>query len=189
MSYFVLRPGETDYDQQSRISGQLSLPLTPKGRLQIGQMIERLSGVELDAVYTAGTEPALSTAIAVADALDTDVKVLEGLLNIDLGLWQGLLLDDIRQRQPRIFKLWRENPDAVCPPLGETCEEAFARIASVLRKPLRRGRPFAVVCPEPIATIAACVIRNCAHLIPGPLCGCSEELRVEEIRLPVAANV
>ncbi len=188
MSHFVLRPGETEYDVQSRISGQLSLPLTAKGRLQIGQMIDRLAGCELDAIYTAGTEPALSTAIAIADALGTDVKVLEGLMNMDLGLWQGLLLDDIRVRQPRVFKLWREHPESVCPPQGETCDEAYDRVAAALKKPLRRGRPFAVVCPEPLATIAACVIRNCDHRIPGPMCGCLDDKRVEEILLPVAAR-
>ena len=185
MSHFVIRPGETEYDVQSRITGQLSLPLTAKGRLQVGHIIDRLKGIELDAVYTAGTEPALSTAISVADALDTDVKVLEGLMNMNLGLWQGLRLDDLKQRQPRVYKLWREAPEAVCPPLGETCDEAYARIEAALRKPMRRGVPFAVVCPEPAASIVACILRNCPDQLPGPLCGCSENLRVEEIRLPV----
>ncbi|MCA9089628.1 MAG: histidine phosphatase family protein [Planctomycetaceae bacterium] len=185
MSYFVIRPGETEFDAQSRIAGRLSLPLTAQGRLQVGQMIQQLKGTDLDVIYTSGTEPALATATALADALDTDVKVVEDLVNMDLGLWQGLLLDEIRTRQPRVFKQWHDSPDAVCPPQGETCEEAYARVAAALRKPLRRGRSFAVVCPEPLATIVSCVIRNCDHRSPGPMCGCAVTKRVEEIALPV----
>lgn len=185
MSHFVIRPGETEFDAQQRISGRLSLRLTDAGLRQVGDILNRMQGVELDVIYTAGTEPALSTATALADALDTDVKVLEGLVNMDLGLWQGLLLDEIRAKQPRVFKLWQEAPELICPPQGETADEAYARVAATLKKPLRRGRPFAVVCPEPLATIVSCVIRGCEHRIPGPLSGCHLINRIEEIPLPV----
>jgi probable phosphoglycerate mutase len=185
MSYFLIRPGETDYDQQGRVSGRLSLPLSAEGRRQLGETLERLRGIELDAVYTSGAEPALSTAIAIADLVDADVKVLESLANFDLGLWQGLCLNELRQRQPRLFRLWREAPDAVCPPQGETCAEAMLRVQEALRKPLRRGLPFAVVAAEPLASMVGQLLRGAATCSPGPLCGNAQDLRVEEF--PAAA--
>ena len=37
----VIRPGETDFDQQSRIQGALGLPLTTAGQLQVEETIGR----------------------------------------------------------------------------------------------------------------------------------------------------
>jgi probable phosphoglycerate mutase len=188
MSHFVIRPGQTEYDLQGRISGRLSLPLTELGHQQVVRMAAQLKGADLDAIYTAGTEPSWATAIALADVLDCDVKAVEGLVNFDLGLWQGLCVDEIRQRQPRLYRLWQEAPDAVCPPQGETCEEAYERIVVALKKPLRRNRPFAVVCPEPLATLVSCVLRGSIERRPGPLCGCPEDLLIEQVPVAVTAT-
>ncbi|MEZ5943007.1 MAG: histidine phosphatase family protein [Planctomycetaceae bacterium] len=189
MSHFVIRPGQTEYDAQSRISGHLSLPLTNQGHREIGEIIDSLKDVPLDAIYTAGTEQSLSTAIAVADALDCDIKVVEALTNMNLGLWQGLRVDDLRTRQPRVFKLWQDCPDAVCPPLGETCEDVFERIATALRKPLRRGKHFAVVAGEPLATIVEGVLRGDRNIQKaGPLCRSASKtwVQITRVEIPVA---
>ncbi|HWL07552.1 MAG TPA: histidine phosphatase family protein, partial [Planctomicrobium sp.] len=124
MSRFVIRPGETDFDVQDRIQGDLNLPMTHRGECQVAEIIEALRGRQLDFIYSSPNEPALSAAQHVARALDVPLKVLDQLGNVNLGLWQGLSRSEIRQKQPRLFRQWEEEPESVCAPQGETSEEA-----------------------------------------------------------------
>lgn len=177
----VIRPGETDFDTQSRIQGSLDLPLNEAGSRQVQEIIEQLGNTPLEVIYTSATEPARSTAKQIADHFGLPLRTLDDLENLDHGLWQGMLVKDIRRKHPRVFKQWRESPEAVCPPKGETCPEAHARVQRALRKPLRKQKPFAVVAPEPLATLVASVLRGEAPRLPGPICGCRGDLRIEVI--------
>ncbi|MEZ6054550.1 MAG: histidine phosphatase family protein [Planctomycetaceae bacterium] len=156
----VIRPGETDFDRQDRIQGTLELPLNEQGESQIGEIVDALRELSIKHIYTSPADPALSTAMTVGKALGISVKELDQLTNVDQGLWQGLCIEEIKRKQPKIYKLWRENPESVCPPEGESCAEAYERAQLALRKPMKRNVNFAVVASEPMATIVECVLRR-----------------------------
>lgn len=181
MPLYIIRPGETNFDTESRVQGTLNLPLTERGRVQVDESIARLKDSAVEVIYASPNEPALSTAKAIAEGLDIPCKVLDDLVSFDLGLWQGLSLDEIRRKQPRVFRQWEDAPESVCPPEGETCDEVKERICRALRKPLKRRIKFAVVASEPLASMIADVIRGGSDAMPGPLCGCCESDRVEVI--------
>ncbi len=185
---FVIRPGETDFDQQARIQGDLDLPMSDRGRQQVVAVIERLRGQEIGTIYSSTTEPARTAARAIGESLGAPVKELEGLGNLNQGLWQGLLLEDIRRKQPRVYKQWRDAPETVCAPQGETCDEAHERVRKALRRPMKKRAPFAVVASEPLATLVCCVLRGTGALLPGPVCGCDDARRVEVIDHVAAVN-
>lgn len=177
----VIRPGETDFDTQSRIQGSLDLPLNETGSRQVAEIIAQLEGTALEVVYTSATEPAQSTAKLIADHFGLTLRTLDDLKNLDHGLWQGMRTEDIRRKHPRVFKQWRESPEAVCPPEGETCPEASARVSRALRKPMRKQKSFAVVAPEPLATLIASILRGAAPTLPGPSCGQRADHQIEFI--------
>lgn len=184
----LIRPGETDFDQQARIQGGLDLPLSETGRRQVRELIGRLSELSIETVYASPTEPALSTAREIAASLDVPLKELEGLENLSHGLWEGMLLEDVRRKHPRVYKQWRDAPIAVCPPEGESCPEANERIRKVLKRPSRSRRPFAIVAPEPLATLIGSVLRGQDPCLPGPVCGCSDQQRIEVIDAVTPVN-
>jgi broad specificity phosphatase PhoE len=167
----LIRPGCTDYDEQHRIQGALDLPLNDRGQQQVDELIEQLRDQELDKIYTSVSEPARSTALAIGASLDVPVKELDDLRNFDQGLWQGLQIDDVRRKYPKVYKQWKESPESICPPQGEPVEELAARVRRALKKPLKRGIRFAVVASEPIATLVRGVIEGCQANMPGPICG------------------
>ncbi len=177
----VVRPGETEFDRESRIQGDLNLPLSERGEQQVTEVIEQLRPTGIEIIYASPTEPAATTAAAIGEALKIPVKLLDGLDNLDQGLWQGLLLEDVRRKHPRAFKQWRDTPESICPPEGETCNEGVQRITQALRRPLRKGVSFAVVACEPLATLVCSVLHGGQPQLPGPVCGCDETKRVEWI--------
>ena len=160
MAIYLIRPGETDYDIQNRLQGSLDLPLTERGIHEVDEVIGQVTTSEIDRIYSGPNEPALSTARRIARHLDLPLKVLDGLANVDLGLWQGLCVSEIRHKQPKVFKQWEESPATVCPPQGEEGDEARQRIAAALKKPIKKGGTFAIVASEPLASLIECQIRG-----------------------------
>lgn len=165
----VIRPGETDFDREERIQGSLDLPLSAAGRVQVARLIEQLRDQKPEVLLSSPSEPARSTAEIIGEALGIPVRELEGLANMDQGLWQGMLLDDLRRKHPRVYRQWEEAPELVCAPAGESCEEAVDRVERALRKPMRKGGTFAVVASEPLASLVSCVLQGeNAPRVPGP---------------------
>ena len=135
----VVRPGSTDFDVQNRIQGNLDLPLNDNGRDQLAASIEQLAAWPLEAVCSAAIDPARSTAEAIGGALQLPVRIHDELQNIDHGLWQGLSLDEIKRKSPRVLKQWQDAPETVRPPEGETIQEALARALAALKMQEQRG--------------------------------------------------
>jgi broad specificity phosphatase PhoE len=156
----LIRPGCTDFDEQNRIQGVLDLPLNHRGHAQVLGLVAQLQGVSLDVVFTAPSEPARSTALAICEQCRTSLKEVDDFRNLDHGLWQGLQVDDIRRKYPKVFKQWQESPETVTLPEGETVAEAVERIRRGLRKCLKRKRTIGIVASEPLATMIGCVLRG-----------------------------
>lgn len=170
----VIRPGETEFDLEERIQGSLDLPLSDLGRTQVDRMIAELEPLGLEVIYTSPSDPARSTAELIGAQLDVPVKTTDDLDNLNQGLWQGLLIDDIRRKHPKVFRQWQESPSTICPPQGETCGQADDRVRKALRKPIKKKTAIAVVASEPLATLISCIVRGEDPQLAGPCCGNGE---------------
>lgn len=151
----LIRPGSTDYDQQGRIQGTLDVPLNQQGNSEVAEVIEGLRGQQLDAVYAPTCEPALQTAAVIAKVLQVKLKKLDRMQNLDHGLWQGMRIDEVRRKQPKVYRQWQERPENVCPPEGEMLQHAEDRVRSTMTKLMKRHRDgvIALVVPEPLASL------------------------------------
>ena len=158
----LIRPGATVYDEQDRLQGVLDLPLSERGKLEVERLVERLSTDSLSVVYCGPGESVGRTADAVARALNLRPKRLDDLRNLDQGLWQGLQLEEIKRRNLKLFRQWQEDPLTICPPLGETVEDAMERIKTTLKPLLNRHRDetIGLVVGEPLAQLIACYLRG-----------------------------
>jgi broad specificity phosphatase PhoE len=159
----LIRPGTTEFDQQGRIQGTLDIPLCEDGRHEVEAMVDRLRDESIDAVYTSPSESARQTAEALAGVLDLKPKTLEKLKNLDHGLWQGMLIADVKMKQPKVYRQWQEQPETVCPPQGETIGAAKERIQTVLAKLSKKHKSegvVAIVVPEPLASVMCHVLRH-----------------------------
>ncbi|HEX4131162.1 MAG TPA: histidine phosphatase family protein [Pirellulales bacterium] len=183
----LVRPGSTDYDDQGRIQGSLSIPLNSGGVDEVQRMVPQLKNLGTEAVYCPDCDPALQTATMLAAALDVKLKKLEGMCNLNHGLWQGKLIDEVKRQQPKVYRQWSEQPDSVCPPEGETVgdvrERAGAAVAKLMRK--HKQGTIALVLPEPVASIVRSIL---GHGELGDLWhACEEHGRSEVIELDAAA--
>jgi broad specificity phosphatase PhoE len=151
----LILPGSTDFDAQRRIQGNLDVPLNEQGAAEVGRIAEEIRPLNVAVVYGACCEPAAQTAKVIAKALGVKVRRLDRLNNQNQGLWQGMLVDEVRTKQPKVYRLWQENPECVCPPEGEMLGQVADRVEAALTKLLKRHREgvVALVAPEPLASL------------------------------------
>lgn len=179
----LIRPGATEFDEQSRIQGTLDLPLSERGRQQVAELVRQLGSTKPDIILAAPSEPARTTAETLGAELDVPVKPLEGLRNLDQGLWQGMHVEEICRKYPKIPRQWRESPESIRPPGGEEVAAALERARAALAKPLRRNDIIAVVSSEPLATLLRCTMLGQKLEVPGPMCGGGQSQLVEVLHV------
>ncbi|MBU4273247.1 MAG: histidine phosphatase family protein [Planctomycetes bacterium] len=163
LNIVLIRPGSTDYDVQQRIQGSLDIPLNEQGEAEAAQVAEQLRDKGLEAVYAPASQPSLETAEIIAEILDIKRKKLDRLHNLNQGLWQGMLVKDVRRKQPKVYRRWQEQPENVCPPEGEMLGEADERVRAAVVKIMKRRKEGTVglVLPEPLFSLARRFISHC----------------------------
>lgn len=157
MRHLVLvHTGTTEYDKQGRIQGTLDVPLSEDGKQQAIEIAEQLKPLSPSSLYSAPGQASQQTTEVLAERLSLKPRTLDKLTNVNQGLWQGLLVDDVKTKQPKVFRKWIEHPESVCPPEGETITRARARVAEVLSKLSKKQKPdttLVLVAPDPLASI------------------------------------
>src|SRR5665213_3366751 len=94
--FILIRPGSTEFDEQGRIQGTLDIPLSPRGTADVVRVTEELRSQGIKILYSAPCQSAWQTAEAIGKSLGVKVKQLDKLQNVDQGLWQGMLIDDVK---------------------------------------------------------------------------------------------
>jgi probable phosphoglycerate mutase len=152
----LIRPGSTDYDVQERVQGSLDIPLNERGLAEAAQIVEQLRDQPIEFVYAPVSQPSLQTAQIIAKAMGAKLKKLNRLQNLNMGLWQGMLVEDVRRKQPKVYRQWQEQPERLCPPEGEMLGDADDRVGAALAKLLKRHKEglIALVLPEPLWSLA-----------------------------------
>jgi probable phosphoglycerate mutase len=163
MTQFILvRPGSTDYDQQGRIQGNLDIPLNEQGNTEVAKAIDELKHQGIRILYCCGCAAARQTAEALSTALGAKLKEMDNMQNLNHGLWQGMLIDEVKRKQPTVYRQWQEQPECMRPPGGETIGEARQRVKAAITKIARKHKDDVVglVVPEPLASMVRAELRS-----------------------------
>jgi alpha-ribazole phosphatase len=127
----LVRHGETEWNAQRRYQGQSDVPLSDLGKRQAERVAERLSGREIDAVYTSDLKRASETAQIIAEKSGLEVISDPRLRELKFGVLEGLTFDEAQVQHPEMIAAWLD--DFNRPPEGaETIELFNARVISLL---------------------------------------------------------
>ncbi|UYN88798.1 MAG: histidine phosphatase family protein [Anaerolineales bacterium] len=125
----LIRHGENDYVKKQRLAGRLpGVHLNARGRAQAAALAAALKAVPLAAVYSSPLERAVETAQPLAAARKLRIIKRKGLLESDLGEWQGKLLKTLRR--DKRWAVLQNTPSLFRFPGGEGMLEQQARLVS-----------------------------------------------------------
>jgi len=128
MKILLARHGETPWNAEGRYQGQEDIPLSPIGEVQARALGERLADVRIDRAVASPLVRAARTAqLALGEERAAMLTFDEGLKEIAHGTWEGLLAEEIRERDPDRMHAWRHQPHEVLMPEGESLQHVLDR--------------------------------------------------------------
>jgi probable phosphoglycerate mutase len=104
---YLIRHGETNWNQSRRIQGHSDIDLNSVGEQQATRLAKRFANETFHAVYASDLSRARETARRIADQLGLPVSTLPHLRERCYGEWEGLTYEEIRQR-------FQERDEASC---------------------------------------------------------------------------
>lgn len=127
----VVRHGETAWNVDTRVQGQLDIGLNATGERQAQQLGEALADETVAAVYASDLSRAWNTARAVAGPLGIEVIAEPRLRERAFGHFEGRTFADIEANSPDEARRWRTRDPEFAPEGGESLVVFRQRVTAV----------------------------------------------------------
>jgi probable phosphoglycerate mutase len=131
---FVVRHGQTAWNAEMRMQGQLDAPLDATGLRQAEQVAEALRGETIDRIIASDLQRTMHTAAPLARLLDKPIAPEPGLRERCFGEFQGHTYADIERLWPEGATRWRQRDLQFAPQGGESLVEFNARCVAAAER-------------------------------------------------------
>ena len=131
----LIRHGETDWNRMRRFQGRSDLPLNQKGKKQGDALAWALKDESITAIYSSPLTRAMEMARLIkVFHPSAPLFAEEGLMEMDLGEFEGMEGQRWAEQYPDFRKAWQENPASVTMPGGESLLEVQTRAVETLER-------------------------------------------------------
>lgn len=127
---WLLRHGQTDWNLEGRWQGQAAHApgLNTTGRAQALAAAGLLTETQIKAIYCSDLLRARQTAELIAASFGLKITVEARLREINLGIWEGMLSDEIERLYPQELAERARDPLHAYAPQGESPLEVAERV-------------------------------------------------------------
>jgi alpha-ribazole phosphatase/probable phosphoglycerate mutase len=129
-----MRHGEVANGSERRYNGHIDVDITENGVRQMHRLAGLLAGKVLSAVYSSDLIRSAKGARIIADKAGISATSLEVLRERSVGAWEGLTAEEIKERFPEEYRLWRDDLLNYRPPGGECLLDVANRILPVYKR-------------------------------------------------------
>jgi len=132
---FLVRHGETDWNQTHRFQGRMDIPLNKEGKNQAHALALALKDEPFVAIYSSPLVRAAETARLISEFHpSTPFFEEEGLTEMDLGEFDGMEANYWVTHYQDFLKTWRNSPGCLRMPGGESLQEVQIRAIDTLER-------------------------------------------------------
>jgi probable phosphoglycerate mutase len=132
---FLVRHGETHWNLTHRFQGRIDVPLNQEGKNQARALALTLKDAPLMAIYSSPLVRAIETARFIKEFHpSTPLFEEEGLIEMDLGEFDGMEAAYWFANYQDFIKAWRSAPGCLKMPGGESLQEVQMRAVDTLRR-------------------------------------------------------
>ncbi|WP_333784833.1 phosphoserine phosphatase PspA [Thermocrinis sp.] len=129
---FLVRHAESEWNPIGRYQGLLDPDLSERGKIQAQLLAKALEKEKIDVIYSSPLKRTYQTALAIASKHNLEVIQERRIIEIDHGVWSGMLVDEVKQKYSEDFRRWLEEPHKIKFEGGESLEEVYARVREFL---------------------------------------------------------
>jgi len=143
----VVRHGETAWNVEARLQGQLDVPLNDRGLEQARRTAQALDDDAPQVVVSSDLARARQTAEAIAGRFGLPLFTDPGLRERSFGRFQGMTHGEVAERWPDDALRWRQRDPAFAPGDGESLTAFYPRCVEATLRAARAhpGRTIVVV--------------------------------------------
>lgn len=154
----LIRHGQTEWNRDQIYRGRADVPLSETGLQQARALAGRLAGERISAVFTSPLKRAYATAEHLEAVSGCAPQVVEGLIDICYGEWEGQSRWRLQRDASELHARWLTQPHLVRPPGGETLAEVRERASEALRRIIEQQpqRTVAVVSHRVVNKVLLC---------------------------------
>lgn len=134
-TFYLTRHGQTKWNVEHRIQGQLDSSLTVEGKKQALKLAMQCRSLNITQVLTSPLGRAVETARICAEQLNVGVKSVPGFEERHFGLWQGRLVSEVNT-EVSYHEITSQITDCK-PEQGESAKELMERFTKALTKTLQ----------------------------------------------------
>jgi len=143
MLLYLTRHGETIWNTEGRVQGRKNSDLTQKGIKQAEALKLRFENIKFDKIYSSPSERALITAKTIVG--DKPIIIDERLLEMGMGVWEGLKSSYLQERFPDEYKTYWEVPHLIKIEGMESIEELLNRTREFISDVVKSGVENALI--------------------------------------------
>lgn len=133
----LIRHGETDWNAEGRIQGQLESVLSELGKQQAIDLQKKLVEINFDKVFSSSSIRARQTTALALSHCEQPVNYQDNLREIMLGRWEGQLYADVEMMEPQAIYAFRHTPDIFNVAGTETFHALQRRALSAIEEIMR----------------------------------------------------
>ena len=135
MKIYFMRHGETDWNKERKLQGQVDIPLNNYGIYLAEETARALSHISFDKIFSSPLCRAYETASIMAKGRNLDIITDTRLLELSFGEGEGLSLSYIHSHPESELYNFIHNPSLYIPTKGgETLENLFNRCGLFLEE-------------------------------------------------------
>lgn len=128
----LVRHGESTWNHERRIQGQLDPPLSERGREQARRLAARFRNHPAGALYASDLLRTRETAEPLERMLGIKAVAERQLREISLGRWEGKTREELMSEYPTLWEAWTHEPDWDLVPDGEGAERFEQRVRATV---------------------------------------------------------
>ena len=159
----AIRHGETAWNAETRMQGQLDIPLNAVGRWQAERAAAALADEGIDAIYSSDLRRALETAQALGRACAKPLVADIGLRERCFGVFEGLTFDEVGARWPEQSRRWRQREPDFAPEGSESLRQFSARCVATATR-LVKAHPGQTVALVAHGGVMDCLYRAATRI-------------------------
>lgn len=137
---YITRHGETEWNKQRRFQGSKNSELTDKGILGAELLAARIEDIELDCIISSPLKRAYHTASIVKGNKNLEIIKYDGLMEINLGDFEGMSWDEIHEKSPEAISKITADPFTNRYPNGENLNEFYNRVEKAFLEIIEKCR-------------------------------------------------
>jgi probable phosphoglycerate mutase len=141
----AIRHGQTAWNAEMRMQGQLDTALDARGRWQAEQIACALQDEAIDAIVSSDLLRAMHTALPLARRHGLRVRTDAALRERSFGVFQGFTYAHIARHWPEGAARWRARDAQFAPDGGETLSAFYRRVADAAQRLAREFTGRSVV--------------------------------------------